>query len=126
MKTLKEILLERNAGMEGKLDAVRGRALEAISRPSPADRWRDLWSGMRGQATALGAAWAVICLLNCDQNPKAPRAENKAAPSAQVILSTLREHRKELIELTEAPADPEDPAAALEQRSEKQNSNEIA
>jgi hypothetical protein len=121
MKTLKEILLERNAGMESKLDAVRRHAVKAIVQPSPATSWRELWQGMRGQAVALGAAWALICLFDCDQNPKTPNAATETTPSAQIILSTLREHRKELMELTEAPANPEDAVAAPEQRSEKQN-----
>jgi hypothetical protein len=111
MKTPREILLERHHAVESKLDAIRQSALAAVGdrreADSPAvtdrrDRWRESLISLRWHLAGLGAAWLVIVLLNLSVGHSvglAAAIPRGKIPSPQIILASLRENRRELLEL---------------------------
>jgi hypothetical protein len=60
---------------------------------------------LRWHLAALGAAWAVVLILNLDTlpGPVAVIPRDKVSPPQQ-IWASLRENRKRLLELTDVPA----------------------
>ncbi len=63
MKTPKEVLFEKHATAEWKLDAVRNRALEQVRKPQGVSAWLTLGS-LRWHAAALGCLWLVVLALH--------------------------------------------------------------
>lgn len=114
MKTPKQILLERHEGAEFKLNAVRQRALSALERP----KWRGFFWSLRWHLAGLGVVWLTVLILNVDPGSSSPAmAEN--FPATRTLMASLREHRRELMELTGASA-PVEPALPAPRRSEIQ------
>ena len=102
MKTPREILLARHQAAEPKLNALRARALAALSphasQPQPsAWRWlaagREFFHVPRVAWAGLAAAWLVIITLNVASRDTA--APTVAAPQQMVRNSkdTMRELR---------------------------------
>jgi len=125
MKTPKEILLQRHQAVEPKLNAVRQNALAILDRPGISQPWREFLLSMRWHLAGMAAIWMTVLFLQLDSTSGSPVAiaRNKI-PAARVLLSALFQNRRELIELTDAPAFGE-PAALPPRRSENQSAIEI-
>jgi len=111
MKTPREILFERHRAAEPKLDAVRKEVLaEKFRRPEHreagamtlAEIVRGFIREYRRHLTAMAAIWFLVALLDLSTG----RSANLAAavpkakiPSPQIILMSLRENRRELLEM---------------------------
>jgi hypothetical protein len=111
MKTPREILLKRHGGAEGKLDSARRAALVTLTKTpeSLGESWRDWLRSFRWHAVGLGAAWLVVALLHADTRhvPEMMAAIPSAKiPPARVIMTALRENRRQLSEMigAEMPA----------------------
>ena len=115
MKTPREILLQRHQAIEPKLDAVRRNALAALSGShtpaSFAQSWREFVFAMRWHLAGMSAVWIAVLLLNLGSAPGSTVviARDKIPP-ARVLLEALLKNRRELMELTETPADSDSPA----------------
>jgi len=114
MKTPREILLKRHQAVGPKLDAIREAVVWAGRRAAipkygvagtatlPVSAWHELLFSLRWHLAGMGAVWLVIGLLNLSVGHSAglaaaiPRGK---IPSPRVILASLREHRRELLEL---------------------------
>lgn len=125
MKTPRELLLQRHQAVEPKLNAVRHKALAALERPGLAQSWRMFVFAMRWHLAGMSAVWIAVLLLNLGSAPGSTVviAQDKI-PTARVLLEALLKNRRELLELTEAPAASE-PAAPPPRRSEVQTAIEI-
>jgi hypothetical protein len=125
MKTPREILLQRHQPVEPKLDAVRQNALASLERPGIAQSWREFVFSMRWHLAGMSAVWIAVLLLNLDSTSgSAMVIVREKLPPARDLLAALLENRRELLELTEAPAAIE-PAALPPRRSENQSRIEI-
>jgi hypothetical protein len=126
MKTPRELLLQRHQAIEPKLNAVRQKALAALTRPGLAQSWREFVFSMRWHLAGLSAVWVAVLLLHLDYAPASTAviARDNALPT-RVLLAALLENRRELLELTEMPAVNETPALPP-RRSEIQITVEIA
>jgi len=111
MKTLREILFQKHQAVGPKLDALRKMVVASLAKPSrvnqPAvvDRryqWTDFLFSLRWHLAGIGAAWVVIALLNLNLGRSTSLVSTMPAtkiPPPQIILASLRENRKELLEL---------------------------
>jgi hypothetical protein len=111
MKTPREILLERHRAAEPKLDAIREKVVASVcDRPTAntlvvTDRryhWRDFVFSLRWHLAGMGTAWLVIILLNLNVGHTVNLASTiprGKIPPAQIILASLRENRRELLEM---------------------------
>jgi len=118
MKTPREILLNRHQAVESKLDDIRKTTLAAVCdrrfrSPAVADRrytWREFLISLRWHLAGIGAAWVVIVLLNLNLGHSTSLASALPAakiPPPQIILASLRENRRELLEMIQ-PAESRD------------------
>jgi hypothetical protein len=125
MKTPKEILLQRHQSVELKLNAVRQNALLTLARPGILQSWRAFVFSVRWHLAGMGAVWMAVLLLNFDSAPgsSVAMARDKIPPARELVAAMLK-NRRELIELTEAPAAVE-PAALPPRRSENKTVTEI-
>jgi hypothetical protein len=116
MKTPREILLARHAHVEPKLDHVRGSSLAAASsrRPAIGSAGKTLGAKMeewlrsyRWHLAGLATAWIAVGLLHWqpDLPPTTAHAET-APPLTSNLLLALRENRRHLTEMLNAPFDP--------------------
>ncbi|MGD0349184.1 MAG: hypothetical protein ABSB84_02555 [Verrucomicrobiota bacterium] len=109
MKTPREILLKRHQAAEPSLDAIRKGALANLARaqnrqssPGPLDFLRGFFREYRRHFAAMSAIWLVVVLLNLNAGHSAglaatiPRGK---IPSPQIILASLRENRRQLLEM---------------------------
>jgi len=65
----------------------------------------------------MSAVWLLVVLLNLDQSPTlAQNIVKENIPSPQRLLASLRENRRQLLELIEAPVI--EPAPVPPRRSE--------
>ena len=111
MKTLRELLLERHRSAEPKLDVAREEflaQLEGTRTPVRRERrgfehlWRDYLLPLRWHLAGMSAVWLVILLLNVDRSPaQAAHVAKATAPAAELVLTALRQHREEILELTQ-------------------------
>ena len=149
MKTPREVLFERHQSAEPKLDAIRQAALaalgqrraevrvrESVSEPCaprwtaalrPADRpgVRELLLSFRWHLAGMSAVWLLVVLLNRDHSPAlAQNIVKENIPSPQRLLASLRENRRQLLELIEAPVI--EPAPVPPRRSELQAASLMA
>jgi hypothetical protein len=125
MKTPREILLQRHKAVEPQLDAVRRNALAALERPGLADELREFVFSLRWHLAGMSAVWMAALLLHIDSAPgPATDAARNKIPAAREIMAALLENRRELLELTDAPAAGE-PAAMPPRRSEMQSAVEV-
>jgi hypothetical protein len=119
MKTLRDFLFLRHQAVEPKLDALREKVVASLSNPdrvtSPDvtdDRYglREFFISLRWHLAGMGAAWLVIVLLHLSGGR--PTSLASAVPAAkipppQMILASLRENRRELLEMIQ-PAEAHD------------------
>ncbi len=115
MKTPRDILFNRHQAIEPKLDAIRETAVAAVgdrctaNPPSVTDRryhLRGFLFSLRWHFAALSAVWLVIALLslNIGQSPgQATAVAREKIPSAQIIMASLRENRRELLQIIQSP-----------------------
>lgn len=115
MKTPREILLERHRAVAQKLDAIREAAVASIgdhrSADSPAvtDRrynWRELFFSLRWHLAGMSAIWLAIAFLSLNASHSPGLAASVPAqkiPSARIIMASLRENRRQLLELIQPP-----------------------
>ena len=114
MKTPREVLLQRHRATEPKLDAIREKVVwegRRVAVPEskvtdkatlPTRHWREFFFSLRWHLAGMGAVWLVIGLLNLSVGHSAglaaaiPRGK---IPSPRIILASLRENRRELLEL---------------------------
>jgi hypothetical protein len=137
MKTPREILFQKHQAVEPKLDAVRKTAVwegrrvavpktgVASTATLPALSWREFLISLRWHLAGMGAAWVVIVLLNLNLGHSSSLASALPAakiPPPQIILASLRENRRELLEMIQ-PAESRNPRPAilfpLQPRSER-------
>ena len=122
MKTPRDLLLERHHASNANLNLIRtevlNRELRAAVVPEtrPADaagfpwHWlkvirREILRPFRWHLAGLSAAWLLIALLNLDPSSAATvRTARKDSPSPQQILASLRENRRQIVELTGSPS----------------------
>jgi hypothetical protein len=122
MKTPREILFQKHQAAEPKLDEIRravigeGRRVAvpdtrvAGTATLPALSWREFLLSLRWHLTGMGAAWLVIVLLNLNIGHSTSLAATLPAakiPAPQIILASLRENRRELLEIIQ-PSEPHD------------------
>ena len=127
MKTPREILIQRHEPTERKLDEIRravvweGRRV-AVSETRVADTatlpglsWREFFISLRWHLAGLGAVWLVIVLLSLNIGQSTNLVSTVPAakiPPPQIILASLRENRRELLEMMQ-------PVEARDARSQK-------
>ncbi|HKW31179.1 MAG TPA: hypothetical protein VJT54_17780 [Verrucomicrobiae bacterium] len=110
MKTPREILLERHQAATPKLDDIRETTVAAVCdrrfhSPAVTDRrynWREFLYSLRWHLAGMSAAWLVIALLSLNAGHATSLASampRGKIPPAQIILASLRENRRELLEL---------------------------
>jgi len=117
MKTPRDILLERHQAAESKLDKIRASVVgegrrAAVPEVTVADTvplsespWREFLFSLRWHFAALSAVWLVIAFLSLGAGHSPSLAAAVSAqkiPSAQIIMASLRENRRQLWELTRA------------------------
>ena len=115
MKTPRQVLLERHRSAQSKLDQVRQNALAHLALPTAEMRrqkspgflasMRALLRPLRWHLAGLSAAWLFILLLHVSSvSITAPVMARQKPPSPRQILLALRENRRQLLELIEAPS----------------------
>ena len=109
MKTPREILLGRHAEVKHKLDAARRVALATLREEPEGTRVSllDWLRSFRWHAVGLGAAWLIILLLHVDNRHVAgtmAAIPSAKIPPARVIMTSLRENRRQLSEMIGADA----------------------
>ncbi|HLZ53972.1 MAG TPA: hypothetical protein VKS19_05785 [Verrucomicrobiae bacterium] len=118
MKTPREILMERHQAVAPKLDEIRETTVAAVCdrrfhSPAVIDRrynWREFLYSLRWHLAGMGAAWLMIALLSLNVGHATSLASampREKIPPAQIILASLRENRRELLELIQ-PAEARD------------------
>ncbi|HUA37644.1 MAG TPA: hypothetical protein VMA35_04505 [Candidatus Sulfopaludibacter sp.] len=110
MKTPREILFQRHQSAEPKLDDIRKTTVAAVCdrrfrSPAVIDQchhWREFLISLRWHLGGMGTAWLAIILLHLnvghavDPASALPRGR---IPPPQIILTALRENRRELLEV---------------------------
>ena len=124
MKTPRDFLFQRHRAVEPKLNVIREKVVASLSNPdrvtSPDvtdDRYRlrEFFISLRWHLAGMGAAWLVIVLLHLSSGRPTSLASALPAakiPPPQIILASLRENRRELLEMIQ-------PAEAHEARPVK-------
>jgi len=118
MKTPREILLQRHQNVVPQLDAIReaavaataghGRARTLDVSPATGRRGglRELLFSLRWHLAGMSAVWLAVAFLNL--NTGRPVSQMAAIPprkipSPQIILASLRENRREILQLIQPP-----------------------
>jgi hypothetical protein len=117
MKTPREILLKLHQATGPKLDAIRQSAVAAVAAAydrrttknadssAVIDRrynLREFLFSLRWHFAALSAVWLVIAFLSLTASHSpglALSVSDRKIPPAQIIMASLRENRRELLEL---------------------------
>jgi hypothetical protein len=117
MKTPREILLQRHRVAQPKLDAIRKSVVTSLpdhriaNSPAVAGRCHPLHEfilSLRWHLAGMGAAWLLILLLKLNIGHSTTLASAMPAtkiPPPQIILASLRENRRELLQLIQ-PSEP--------------------
>ena len=104
MKTPRDILLQRHSQAQPKLDAIR-QAVLARETPSTDTRvsLREVVRSLRWHLAGMSAIWLLVLMLHADAGhaPMLAAAIPKPPPP-QVMLASMREHRRLLSEMTDA------------------------
>jgi hypothetical protein len=116
MKTPREVLFQEHQAVEPKLDGIRKTVVQdgrrvANTATLPALSWREFFISLRWHLTGMGAAWVVIVLLSLNLGHSTTLASAMPVakiPPPQIILASLRENRRELLEMIQ-PAESRDP-----------------
>ena len=113
MKTPREILFQRHQAAEPKLDAIRKKVVASVcdrptaNSPAVAGRrynLRELFLSLRWHLAGMSATWLVIALLSLNVGPATNLASaipRGKIPPPQIILASLRENRRELLEMVQ-------------------------
>jgi len=138
MKTPREILFERHQAVAPKLDVIRETAVASVDdrhmvdSPAVTDRrynLREWFFSLRWHLAGMGAVWVVVAFLslNAGHSPGlATAVPAQKIPSAQIIMASLRENRRELLELMQpAEARGEQPQKSILPRPRSQRPWEI-
>jgi len=111
------LLFERHRAAEPELDLARRQflaRLEGVRLPVERERrgferlWREHVLPLRWHLAGMSGVWLAVLLLNVQPSsvPVAPVAK-ASLPATPQALIVLRQHRQEILELTEsAPAAP--------------------
>ncbi len=105
MKTPLEVLLQQHQGAPPKLDAIRAKVVAGIaSAPAPKSiSWLDMARSLRWHLAGWSAAWVVVMVLSIDHSPSTvAQIPRDKIPSPQQIWASLREHRRLLLEDSDA------------------------
>jgi len=133
MKTPREILFQRHQAVEQKLDKIRERAVATACDPrmkyslAVKDRrcaMREFLFSLRWHLAGMGAAWLLIILLNLNVGQSASLASAVPAakiPPPQIILASLRENRRELLQLIQPSESHDVRSPKLFPRSERRD-----
>ena len=96
MKTPRELLLKHHQAAETKLDAVRAHALATISVDAPVGSrgfmgqlWQELFWSCRRVWFGLGAAWAVILVMNVATTDHAAVVAKRTEPPAREMMAVM-------------------------------------
>jgi hypothetical protein len=110
VKTPRDILLHRHHGAQPKLDAIRKTVIAKETQPAGTHMsLREILRSLRWHLAGLSAAWLLVLILHADGG-RAPilAAATPRPPAPQVMLASLREHRRLLSEMADAhPSDSE-------------------
>jgi hypothetical protein len=118
MKTPCEILFQKHRAAEPKLDGIRETVVATLSRHRRANHsavtdrrysWIEFLISIRWHLAGMSAAWLVIVLLNLNPGHSTNLASSLPAakiPAPQIILASLRENRRELLEMIQ-PSEPQ-------------------
>jgi len=104
VKTPREILFQHHHSAQPKLNAVRHAVLarepQAIGTRMSL---REILHSLRWHLAGLSAAWLLVLILHADggRTPILAAATPKP-PAPQVMLASMREHRRLLSEMTDA------------------------
>lgn len=138
MKTPRDILFERHQTATPKLDAIRNAAVASVgdrhnaNSPAVTDRrynLREFLYSLRWHLAGMSAVWFVIAFLSLNAGHSSDLAAPTTArkiPSAQIILASLRENRRQLLELMQpAEARGEQPQKSILPQPRSQRPCEI-
>ncbi|MGD0251239.1 MAG: hypothetical protein ABSC01_00920 [Verrucomicrobiota bacterium] len=113
MKTPREILFKCHQAAEPGLDAIRKGALADLARaqnrqssPSLLDFLRGFFREYHRHFAAMSAMWLVVAFLslNVGHSPGLTASiPAQKIPSAQIIMASLRENRRELLQMIQSP-----------------------
>jgi hypothetical protein len=110
VKTPRDILLQRHREAQPKLDAIRIAVLAKETKSGEAPQsLRNILRSLRWHLVAMSAIWLFVLILRADTS-RAPilAAATPQPPPPQVMIASLREHRRLLSEMTDAhPAEGE-------------------
>ncbi len=110
MKTPREVLFQRHHSAEAKLDRIRENVVASletspsanIESPPPTWALRNFIMPLRWHLAGLSAAWLIVALLNIDRPSATPTVKQADTPPRH-LLAELRENRRQIFELVEAP-----------------------
>lgn len=125
MKTPREILLHKHRAAESQLDAAREKALDAM-RPQQAPVEKrgvatflsELFRLPRPALIGLGAAWAVIIVLNLASDESATPQAAVMANQSPAVREALAEQHRLYTELVRSASPADVPAFVPRPRTE--------
>lgn len=135
MKTAKQILFERHRGAEPALDAVRQKALAAVSgaataksrgdagpdaRPFLREVWLQLVWPSRRAWSGMAAVWVILLVANLGMKATGPGASLARSSQGQPLAQAVEEQRRLLAELLPPPSPPALAPAAQRERPRSQ------
>jgi hypothetical protein len=101
MKTPSEILLDRHASAQSKLDVIRRSVVAQFARPSQS--WRERVIPLRWHLAGMAAVWTLVAFLHFER-PPAPSAlvaENNGSTPRDFLVALL-ENRRQLGEMIDS------------------------
>ena len=114
MKTPREILFQRHQSATPKLDTIRETAVASFgdhhnAKAIDTDRGynlREFFFSLRWHLAGMSAVWLVVAFLslNVGHSPGLTASiPAQKIPSAQIIMASLRENRRELLQMIQSP-----------------------
>jgi hypothetical protein len=108
VKTPRDILLRHHRSAQPKLDTIRHAVLAKETQPiDTRASLREALRSLRWHLAGMSAIWMLVLILHADtgHTPILAAATPKPPPP-QVMLASIREHRRLLSEMTDTqPAD---------------------
>jgi hypothetical protein len=98
MKTPSEILFERHASAQSKLNGIRHRVVGQVA--GTRQTWRERVIPLRWHLAGMAAVWALVALLHFER-PSAPStlvAESSGSTPRKFLVALL-ENRRQLAEM---------------------------
>jgi hypothetical protein len=105
VKTPREILLQHHRQVQPKLDAIRHAMLAEEPEPTnPRMSLREMLHTLRWHLAGISAVWLLVLVLHADTGPT-PLLASVAPkpPPSQVMMASMREHRRLLSEMMDTP-----------------------